>query len=62
MFPVPGPGRAPRVRDCGAGRNALPRIPGRGVDPRAHRACRVYRVPGRGVDPRDTAVPAVSIR
>ena len=46
---VPSPGRAPRVRDGGAKLNALPRIPGRGVVPPAHR---VYRVPGRGVYPR----------
>ena len=37
-----------------SGQGAVPfsRIPGRGVDPRAHLAERVYRVPGRGVDPR----------
>ena len=37
VFPVPSLGRAPCVRDCGARRNALLRIPRRGVDPRVYR-------------------------
>ena len=61
VFRVPSPGRAPRVRDGGAGRSALSRTPGRGVAPHAHLAYRACRVPGRGVDPR-VYRPAASIR